>query len=130
MSGATGIHIYVPVLAKYSYKQIQDFVKLGATIIEGAYPGKVTLKRKVQDRTGHVYIDYLQNARGQTIASVYGLRAAPSGPVSMPVTWDELKNVLPGQWNIFNSVDRILSLGDIFEPVLKDKQDITPYLPS
>jgi bifunctional non-homologous end joining protein LigD len=128
VSGATGLHIYVPVEPRYSYHQIQAFVKYGATFIRDAYPEKVTLERKVKDRTGRVYIDYPQNARGQTISSVYGVRATPGAPVSMPVDWAELDSVNPKSWNIASAPARINASGDLFKEVLSIHQNIDPFL--
>ncbi|MEX0975092.1 MAG: non-homologous end-joining DNA ligase [Bacillota bacterium] len=128
VSGATGLHIYVPVEPKYSYQEISSFVKYGARFIRDAYPEKITLERKVRDRTGRVYIDYPQNARGQTISSVYGVRATPGAPVSMPVTWDELDSVHPKSWNIETAPARISAAGDLFGPVLTTRQNIDPLL--
>ncbi|QUL98889.1 MAG: non-homologous end-joining DNA ligase [Candidatus Fermentithermobacillus carboniphilus] len=128
VSGATGVHIYVPVEPRYTYKEISMFVKYAATIIEAAYPEKVTLKRKVKERHGHVYIDYPQNARGQTISSVYGVKALSGAPVSMPVTWDEIDRVLPNSWNIKTAPERLELAGDMFARVLTSRQNIDPFL--
>ncbi|MGI6642746.1 MAG: non-homologous end-joining DNA ligase [Bacillota bacterium] len=126
VSGATGVHIYVPIEAKYSYKQVSEFVGWGASLIRDAYPQKVTLERKIKDRTGKVYIDYPQNARGQTITSVYGVRASDGAPVSMPINWEELDDpqVNPQAWNIKNALARVSQKGDIFAPVLALRQSL------
>ncbi|MGE5580340.1 MAG: non-homologous end-joining DNA ligase [Bacillota bacterium] len=128
VSGATGLHVYIPVEPRYSYKEISTFVKYGATFIRDAYPEKVTLERKVKDRTGKVYIDYPQNARGQTISSVYGVRASPGAPVSMPVTWEELDRVHPKSWSILTAPERVRVIGDLFSHVLTVRQSIDPFL--
>jgi len=130
VSGATGLHIYVPVEPRYTYQEVSVFVKHGAQFILQAYPEKVTLERKVKDRTGRVYIDYPQNARGQTISAVYGVRATPGAPVSMPVTWDEIDRVTPKSWNIKTAPQRARVAGDLFNQVLTTKQDIDPFLPA
>lgn len=130
VSGATGLHVYVPVEPRYAYREISRFVRRGAEIILRAYPEKVTLERKVKDRTGRVYIDYPQNARGQTISSVYGVRATPGAPVSMPVSWDELDRVGPQSWSLKTAPDRLRSVGELFGQVLTIKQEIDPFLPS
>ena len=126
VSGATGLHIYVPLQPKYSYKDVSRFVGLGASLIKGAFPDLVTLERKVKERTGFVYIDYPQNARGQTISAAYGVRASEGAPVSMPVAWDELGEGSPvhtQSWNIKTALERALSVGDMFAPVLTSPQD-------
>ena len=66
-----------------------------------------------------IYLDYLQNRRGQTLASVYSLRPKNGAPVSMPLEWKEVKNGLkPTDFNIHNSLDRLKEKGDIFKPIL------------
>ncbi|HHW27873.1 MAG TPA: DNA polymerase domain-containing protein [Firmicutes bacterium] len=131
VSGATGLHIYVPLEPRYSYKDVARFVGLGASLIKGAFPDLVTLERKVKDRTGYVYIDYPQNARGQTISVVYGVRASQGAPVSIPVTWDELaegSRIHSQSWNIKTALERAQAVGDLFAPVLSSPQNIDPYL--
>lgn len=128
VSGATGVHIYVPIDPVYDYKESAAFVQFAATIIQGAYPEKVTLERKVKDRYGHVYIDFPQNARGQTIATVYGVRALDGAPVSMPVLWDELEHITPQSWNIKTALKRLQEAGDLFVEVLTSRQNIGPIL--
>lgn len=128
VSGATGLHVYVPVKNEYSHKQIVLFVKRAAQIIETAMPEKVTLKRPVGERYGKVYIDYLQNSPGQTIVAVYSVRARPGAPVSMPISWDELDSVKPDCWNIKTAPERLEEKGDLFEPCLYQKQKIDRLL--
>lgn len=128
VSGATGLHIYVPVEPKYSYQEISQFVKYGAGFILRAYPDKVTLERKVKERTGRVYIDYPQNARGQTISSVYGVRATPGAPVSMPIAWEELDRVQPKSWNMMTAPGRLKAAGDLFREALSSRQNIDHIL--
>ncbi len=128
ISGGTGIHIYVPVKPVYSYKESAAFVQFGATLIQRAYPEKVTLERKVKNRYGHVYIDYPQNARGQTILSAYAVKALNGAPVSVPITWDELDTASPQTWNMKSVTDRLKQTGDIFMEVLSSRQNISPIL--
>lgn len=128
VSGATGLHIYVPVRNEYNHKQIVLFVRRSAQIIESAMPQKVTLKRPVKERYGKVYIDYLQNSPGQTIVAVYSVRARPGAPVSMPIAWDELDSVKPDGWNIKTALERLEENGDLFETCLYKKQNIDRLL--
>ncbi len=128
VSGATGLHIYVPILPRFTYKEASTFVKNGAVQVRDAYPERVTLERKVKDRQDRVYIDYPQNARGQTISSVYGVRATRGAPVSMPIDWKELDDIHPKSWDITTAMRRIRESGDLFEDSLSQKQDISPFL--
>lgn len=122
ISGATGIHIYLPLIRRYSYKQTSAFVKKIGEIIINAFPDLATNERKVSLRKGKVYIDHLQNLQGKTIASVYSLRPFPGAPVSVPLTWQELADVHPGMFNIINTPKRIKITGDYFKPLLYLKQ--------
>jgi bifunctional non-homologous end joining protein LigD len=128
VSGATGVHVYVPLEPRYAYRQVLLFVKRAARLVRDAYPEKVTLERKVKERTGRVYIDYPQNARGQTISSVYGVRAKPGAPVSMPIAWEEIDGIQPRLWNIKTAPERLRAVGDLFRQVLTTGQNIDPFL--
>ena len=118
-SGSTGIHIYIPLGAKYSYDECQLFAKLTAIQTQERLPGFTSIERLVKNRKGKIYIDYLQNRPKATLAAPYSLRPKPGATVSMPLHWDEVK---PGlkmtDFNIKNALQRIKSEGDLFKPVL------------
>ncbi|MBV2165209.1 MAG: DNA ligase D [Kaistella sp.] len=118
-SGSSGIHIYIPAGAKYSFEQVKDFAHVMMQLVQKQIPDITTLERNLQKRDkGKIYLDYLQNRRGQTLASVYSLRPKNGAPVSMPIEWDELKTGLkPTDFNIENALQRIEKKGDIFKPV-------------
>ena len=72
-----------------------------------------------------IYLDYLQNRRGQTLASVYSLRPKKEATVSMPLTWEEVRSGLkPSDFTIFNALDRVKEKGDLFKPVVGKGVDI------
>lgn len=125
-SGATGLHIYVPVEPVYTYEQIQEFVELVGWVVVQVIPEKATIyDRMVKDRTGKVYVDYLQNSKGKTITGVYSVRPHRFAPISTPLHWDEVKTSLqPEQFNLRTITRRIRQEGDLFAPVLKEKQRI------
>jgi bifunctional non-homologous end joining protein LigD len=83
-------------------------------------PEITTLERSLQKRDSKkIYLDYLQNRTGQTLASAYSLRPKQGASVSMPLDWDELEPGLkPTDFNINNALDRIREKGDLFKPVL------------
>ncbi len=123
-SGATGIHVYVPIKSIYPYTVAASFVKAVAELIERAMPGRTTIERAVRNRTGRVYIDYLQNIKGKTIVGPYIPRPLPGAPISTPFAWDELDGLDPAHFHINSVPARIGSVGDLFEPVLWDKQSL------
>jgi len=125
-SGATGLHVYVPLNAKYHYDQAKDFAHLVATLAQEQLPNFTSLERTLSKRgKNHIYIDYLQNRRGQTLCSVYSLRPKTKAPVSTPLEWKEIKKGLdPKSFNIKNTIKRIEKKGDLFAGVLKSGIDM------
>ena len=119
-SGSSGIHVYIPAGAKYSFEQVKNFAHIMMQLVQKELPDITTLERTLQKRDkGKIYLDYLQNRRGQTLASVYSLRPKNGAPVSMPIEWSELKSGLkPTDYNIENALQRIKKKGDLFKPVL------------
>ena len=114
-SGSTGMHIYIPLGAKYSYDQSQMFGKLIVSIVHTQLPDFTSMERQIKNRGGKMYLDYLQNRPGATIACPYSLRPKPGATVSMPLHWDEVKSGLKMQdFTIKNAVARVRSQGDIF----------------
>lgn len=118
-SGSSGMHIYIPLGAKYTYDQSKEFARVIAKLIVEELPGFTSIERIVNKRRGKMYIDFLQNRPQATIAAPYSIRPKPGATVSMPLHWDEVKKGLKTcDFTIFNTVDRIRAVGDIFKPVL------------
>ena len=128
-SGATGIHIYVPLHAAYHYDQVRSFAQIIATITQDRLPESTTVERALNKRKGRIYIDYLQNRRGQTLSSVYSLRPVPQASISTPLLWKEVKPGLhPSQFNIKTIPQRVSRTGDLFKGVLKEKLNLIKAL--
>jgi bifunctional non-homologous end joining protein LigD len=118
-SGSTGMHIYIPLNAKYSYEQSQMFAKIVVNLVHEQIPDYTSLERMVAARKGKMYLDFLQNRPGATIAGPYSLRPKIGATVSMPLHWDEVKPGLKMKdFNIFNTIDRLKVEGDLFKGVL------------
>ncbi|TSD64725.1 DNA ligase D [Inquilinus sp. KBS0705] len=118
-SGSTGMHIYIPLNAKYDYDQSQMFARLIVNIVHQQIPDYTSLERMVKNRGGKMYLDFLQNRPGATIAGPYSLRPKPGATVSMPLHWDEVKPGLTMKdFTINNSIDRLKKEGDLFKGVL------------
>ncbi len=128
-SGSTGIHIYIPLGAKYSYDQSQMFARLLVSIVHDALPDFTSLERKIKDREGKMYLDFLQNRPGATIACAYSLRPKVGATVSMPLHWDEVKNGLQMKdFTIKNALARIKGEGDLFKGTLEEGIDMEKAL--
>ncbi|KKR20820.1 MAG: ligase D protein [Parcubacteria group bacterium GW2011_GWE2_39_37] len=118
-SGLTGLHIFIPLQAKYDYEQARRFALIINMIVSRNLSKITSLKRMPAQRTEKVYLDYLQNRRGQTLASAYSLRPEKGAPISMPLAWSEVnENLNPKSFNIFNALSRIKKYGDLWQGVL------------
>ncbi len=118
-SGSTGLHIYIPFGAKYTYEDSKEFARAIAKKIHAEIPAYTTIERKTADRDGKMYIDFLQNRPQATVASAYSLRPKPGATVSIPMHWEEVtKGLEIKNYTIFNSIDRMKEQGDIFKGVL------------
>ncbi|HEV8083829.1 MAG TPA: DNA ligase D [Chitinophagaceae bacterium] len=129
-SGASGMHIYVPTGKKYTYEQVKDFTWVICMLANNELKDFTTLERNLQKRGNkHIYLDYLQNRKGQTISSVYSLRPKIGATVSTPLLWKEVKSGLsPKQFTIHNTGKRIKKIGDIFKGVLGKGIDLKKCL--
>ena len=128
-SGATGLHIYVPLHAAYHYDQVRSFAEIIATLTQEQLPESTTVERSIEKRKGRIYIDYLQNKRGQTLASVYSLRPVAQASISTPLAWNEVKPGLhPSQFNIRTISRRVNKIGDLFKGVLQEKLNMQKAL--
>ena len=129
-SGATGVHVYVPLGKRYTYDQVKDFAHLVCSLVQEQLPDFTTLERNLSKRGKKmIYLDHLQNRRGQTIAAAYSLRPVPGVTVSMPLKWSEVKEGLsPNQFTIHSAIKRMQKLGDIFSGVLGKGIDIQKCL--
>jgi len=118
-SGATGIHIYVPLKAKYDYDTSKEFAHVIAQMVHSRIPEFTSLERSPGKRQRKVYLDYLQNRKGQTLAAPYSVRPKPGAPVSTPLRWEEVNQSLdPINFNINSIFNRLKETGDLFHGVL------------
>jgi len=129
-SGATGLHIFIPIKPLYAYQTVTKAMQYIAELIVKINPQKATIERKIVQRKGKVYLDYLQNGRGKTMAFQYSLRPLPGAPVSTPLYWEEIEelNISPGAYSIYNIFSRIKDVGDIYNEVLSNKQALDTLL--
>ena len=128
-SGAFGLHVFVPLGGKYNYDQAQLFTRLINMIVNSRLPETTSLERLPSKRKRAVYLDYLQNRRGQTMASAYSLRPRKGAPVSTPLKWDELKGGLdPLDFTMKTIHKRVARLGDLWKGVLGPGIDLEKCL--
>jgi len=128
-SGSTGMHIYIPLGALYSYEQSKQLAELIVTLAHHEVEKFTSLERSPAKRKGKIYLDYLQNRAIQTIAAPYSLRPKPGATASAPLHWEEVKKGLSMQdFNISNMLNRIKNEGDLFKGVLGKGIDLDQVL--
>jgi bifunctional non-homologous end joining protein LigD len=128
-SGASGLHVYVPLHGLYTYDEALPFAEKVMQAAQRQLPATTTLERTISKRNDKLYLDYLQNRKAQTVSSVYSLRPKPGAPVSTPLQWKELKPGLhPKQYNIHNLSRRLSKVGDLFSGVLSEKINLKKCL--
>lgn len=123
-SGATGLHLYIPIAPVHTYDEVVAFTRRLSELVEKTVPNRATTERTVKDRTGRVYLDFLQNGRGKTLASAYAPRPRAGAPVSAPLTWSELETAYPGDFTLRTVPERVQAVGDVFAPVLAGGQTL------
>jgi bifunctional non-homologous end joining protein LigD len=135
-SGSKGLQVYVPFnLPKLSYEQTKPFAKQVADHFASAHPDLVVSDMKKALRTGKVLVDWSQNDDHKTTICVYSLRAKETPTVSTPVTWEEVANALESRrasdlsFTSDEVLARVEKSGDLFEPVLTQRQKWPKKLP-
>lgn len=128
-SGATGLHIYVPMGRKYAYEQVRNFAEIICRNAQEQLPKFTSMERNLKKRGNKIYLDYLQNSRGQTIAAAYSLRPHPGATVSTPLLWKEVKaGLTPAAFTIETVPQRVKKVKDLFKPVLGKGIDLQKCL--
>ncbi|MFL5241029.1 MAG: DNA ligase D [Gemmataceae bacterium] len=118
-SGKRGMHIFVPLAAQYDYNVAKSFAELIANLVQKSLPTRTSVVRSPSRRQKRVYLDFLQNRRGQTIAAPYSVRPVPQALVSTPLKWSEVKPGLdPSKFTIRSMAKRLGKMGDLWKPVL------------
>jgi bifunctional non-homologous end joining protein LigD len=128
-SGKTGLHVLVPLGARYGYEEARAFARLLATLGVEAAPKLATVERSLAARGGKVYIDWGQNAPGQTLVAPFAIRPLPGAPVSCPLRWDEVGPRLdPRAFTVRTMPARLQHIGDPMASVLRDALDLPAAL--
>ena len=122
-SGASGLHLYVPIVRGPTQKAVWTFAKALAKNLEKLRPKLITAEYRIAKRPrGRVLVDYNQNAWGRTLASVYSVRPTLQATVSTPVTWKEVeKGFEISDFRVANVLKRVARLGDLWKPLLASR---------
>ncbi|MEK7354187.1 MAG: DNA ligase D, partial [Chloroflexota bacterium] len=123
-SGRTGLHIFVPILRQLDFHGSHSAAETLSRFLLQQYPSQITLDWTVEKRAGRIFVDYNQNARGKTLASLYSPRPSPQASVSIPLRWDELGKVYPTDFTILTVPERLAKVGDLWANILEAKIDL------
>src|SRR4026209_2841375 len=123
-SGSSGIHIYVPLKPANEYDKVAEFARLFATEVARRAPKIATVERTIAKRAAtQVYVDWMQNARGTSLAAVYTARAKPKATVSMPLTWKQIsQGVKITDFTITNAAELLRKKGDPWDGFFDARQ--------
>ena len=119
-SGASGLHIFVPLRDGTPDEAGQIFCQIVATVVAEQHPNIATITRMVRARGQKVYVDYLQNIEGKSLACAYSARASAFAGASTPLTWQEIdEGIDPRDFTICTLPERLASVGDLWAPMLE-----------
>ncbi len=129
-SGATGLHVYIPLPLRTPNDAATLVSQMIATRVAEEHPKEATIVRWVKQRgASTVYVDYLQNIKGKTLAGVYCARAKEGATVSTPLSWDELDSSLdPRDFTIVSAPERFTEVGDLWNPAMKKRNSLAKLL--
>jgi len=123
-SGKTGLHIFVPIERTLDFDAARAVCEMVGRHLLRQHPKDITMDWSVEKRTGKIFIDYNMNVRGKTLNVAYSPRGVPGGPVSMPLSWEELAKAHPLDFRLTNAPGRLEKTGDRWQNALRDKQSL------
>jgi bifunctional non-homologous end joining protein LigD len=124
-SGSSGIHLYVPLKPKNEYDKVAEFARMFASEVARRAPQIATVERTIAKRKSmQVYVDWMQNARGKSLASVFTARAKPKAPVSMPLTWKQISKGVKIEDFTITNVPELLKKGDPWKDFFASRQSL------
>jgi bifunctional non-homologous end joining protein LigD len=121
-SGKAGLHLYVPLRRIYEYETVRTLCETLGRFVEKSMPDKVTMEWVVKKRPEKVFFDHNQNVRGKTLSGAFTVRAVPGAPVSMPITWDQVRTIYPTDFTIQTAPAFMATHKDPGEGILDDRQ--------
>jgi DNA ligase D len=127
-SGGRGVHIYVRIAPRWTFTDVRHAAIAFGRELERRLPGEVTTKWWKEERGERIFIDYNQNARDRTIASAYSVRPKPGAPVSAPLAWDELDQVVPEDFTVATMPARFADVGDRHATIDDAAHSLRPLL--
>jgi DNA ligase D-like protein (predicted polymerase) len=127
-SGGRGLHVYVPIEPRWTFVQARRAVIAFGRELARRMPDQVTVNWWKEERGERIFIDFNQMARDRTIASAYSVRANLRARVSAPLTWDEVPEVVPNDFDVLSMPARFAQVGDLHAAVAQEAYSLEPLL--
>ncbi len=127
-SGKTGLHIFVPIARTLTFVEARSVCELIGRHLMAQHPDLITMDWSVDKRPGKIFFDHNMNTRGKTLNVAYSPRGVPGAPVSMPVTWEELPDVLPPDFRMANVPKLMAARGDVWRDLHNTRQSLESAL--
>ncbi|NEB77311.1 DNA polymerase domain-containing protein [Streptomyces sp. SID14478] len=127
-SGGRGLHVFVPIEPRWTFTEVRRAAIACGRELERRMPRSVTTAWWKEERGERIFVDFNQTARDRTIASAYSVRARPHAPVSAPLTWDELGDALPRDFDIATMPARYAALGDVHADMDDERHSLDALL--
>lgn len=128
-SGGKGLHVFIPVKPEYTYGHTREFSHIISQFVVKELPEITSLERNPDKRKGKVYLDFLQNGKGKTMACAYSLRPREGATASTPLDWDELTdNFDMKDYNIKTLPERVKHKGDLWADFFDNAIDLKEVL--
>jgi DNA ligase D len=127
-SGGRGIHIYIRIAPEWTFTDVRHAAIAFGRELERRLPGQVTTNWWKEERGERIFVDYNQNARDRTIASAYSVRPKPGAPISAPLAWDELPEVVPEDFTVLTMPARFAEVGDRHAAINDAVHSLEPLL--
>lgn len=127
-TGKTGLHIFAPIVRNLDFDAVRSICEMLSRSLEGQHPKEITTEWSVPKRTGKIFMDYNMNVRMKTLGSVLTPRATLTQGVSMPLTWEELRDAYPTQFTLRSAPQHLRTRPDPWARILEAKVDLAGLL--
>jgi bifunctional non-homologous end joining protein LigD len=126
-SGSSGLHVYVPLEARYRYARVADYARDLSSEIARRLPKIATVERPLAKRQrSQVYVDWLQNARGKTMAAPLSVRGKPAATVSMPLSWTQVERGVDVRDFTISNALQLIARDDPWRSFFESRQKLPP----
>ena len=112
-TGGKGLHVVTPLSRprkgkRLSWAEAKQFARDVCSQMASEIPSRYLINMSKAKRTGKIFLDYLRNDQFSTAVAPLSPRARPNAPVSMPVTWRQVKHGLDPMAYTIHTVPQLL----------------------